>query len=122
TATDISQKALKVVKKNSILHQTKNLKITRSSLFNNLKGKYNIIITNPPYISKKEYEGLPFSTKRQPKKALVAKNNGYWFYEKIIQQAQQYLTKNFLLIMEIGYRQKAKVLKTIIRNFSQVKT
>jgi len=121
TATDISQKALKVVKKNSILHQTKNLKITRSSLFNNLKGKYNIIITNPPYISKKEYEGLPFSTKRQPKKALVAKNNGYWFYEKIIQQAQQYLTKNFLLIMEIGYRQKAKVLKMIIRNFSQVK-
>lgn len=118
TAVDVSQKALKIVKKNAIIHQIKNLKVTQSNLFNNLKGKYNIIITNPPYINEKEYEKLPFSTKQQPKRALIAKNNGYWFYEKIIQQAQQYLTKNFLLIMEIGYQQKAKILKIMIRNFS----
>jgi release factor glutamine methyltransferase len=77
TATDISQKALKIVKKNAIVHQVKNLKIVRSNLFNNLNDKYNIIITNPPYLSEKGYNKLPFFTKQQPKKALVAKNNGY---------------------------------------------
>ncbi|KLL02687.1 MAG: release factor glutamine methyltransferase [Mycoplasmataceae bacterium RV_VA103A] len=121
TATDISQKALQITKKNAILHHTTNLKIIQSNLFKNLKSKYNIIITNPPYISQKEYEKLPFSTKQQPKEALIAKNNGYWFYEKIIQQASSYLTKKFLLVMEIGYRQKAKILKMIIRNFPQAK-
>lgn len=121
TATDISQKALKTVKENVIFHQVKNLKIVQSNLFNSLKGKYNVIITNPPYLSEKEYEKLPFFTKQQPKKALVAKNNGYWFYEKIIQQIQQYSTKNFLLVTEIGYRQKEKILKMIIRDLPQVK-
>lgn len=121
TATDISLKALKITGKNSIIHQVKNLKIAQSDLFENLKGKYDVIITNPPYISEKEHKSLPFSTKQQPKKALVAKNDGYWFYEKIIQRAQQYLTKNFLLIMEISDRQKEKILKIIIKNFFQVK-
>ncbi|CAG8734858.1 7136_t:CDS:2 [Funneliformis caledonium] len=71
--------------------------------------------------NEKEYETLPFSTKQQPKRALVAKNNGYWFYEKIIQQAQPYLTKNFLLIMEIGYQQQDKVIKLIIKHFFSAK-
>lgn len=78
TAIDISQNALKIVKKNAFLHQVKNLKIICSNLFNKLKGKkYNIIITNPPYVSQAEYKVLPFATKQQPLKALVAKNNGY---------------------------------------------
>ena len=120
-ATDISQKALKTVSENAIIHQVKNLKIIQSNLFKNLKDKYNVIITNPPYISEKEYQVLPFSTKQQPKKALVAKNNGYWFYEKIIHQVQRYLTKKFLLIMEIGYQQKKKILKILIREVPQAK-
>lgn len=121
SATDISQKALKTVNENAIIHQVKNLKIIQSNLFKNLKDKYNVIITNPPYISEKEYKRLLFSTKKQPKKALVAKNNGYWFYEKIIQQVQQYLTKKFLLIMEVGYQQKKKILKILIREVPQAK-
>jgi HemK-like putative methylase len=88
TAIDISKKALKVAQKNVQLHQAKNVKIKKSNLFHELvKNKktvnqqqterYNIIITNPPYISEREYKKLPFSTKQQPKKALVAKNDGY---------------------------------------------
>jgi release factor glutamine methyltransferase len=118
TATDVSKRALKITNENAIIHHVKNLKIVQSDLFENLKDKYNVIITNPPYIGEKEYKKLPFSTKQQPKRALVAKKNGYWFYEKIIQQVQQYLTKNFLLIMEISDQQKAKILKMIIKNFS----
>ncbi|RHZ37783.1 peptide chain release factor N(5)-glutamine methyltransferase [endosymbiont GvMRE of Glomus versiforme] len=125
TAIDISERALEVAQKNVRLHQAKNVKIKKSNLFSKLivnqQRKYNIIITNPPYISEKEHHQLPFSTKKQPKKALVAKNDGYWFYEKIIQQVQQHLTKKFLLIMEIGYQQKEKVLKILIRNFPQAK-
>ncbi|RHZ36262.1 peptide chain release factor N(5)-glutamine methyltransferase [endosymbiont GvMRE of Glomus versiforme] len=132
TAIDISKKALKVAQKNVQLHQAKNVKIKKSNLFHELvKNKktvnqqqterYNIIITNPPYISEREYKKLHFSTKQQPKKALVAKNDGYWFYEKIIQQVQQHLTKKFLLIMEVGHQQKEKVLKILIRKLPQAK-
>jgi len=121
TATDINQRALKVTSENAAIHQIKNLKVAQSNLFENLKDKYNVIITNPPYISEKDYKALPFLTKQQPKKALVARNNGYWFYEKIIQQTRQYLTKKFLLIMEIGYQQQKKVLKILIREDPQAK-
>lgn len=120
TAIDISKKSLKIVKKNVIFHQVKNVKVKKSNLFNNLKGKYNVIITNPPYISKKEYNNLHPFTKKQPKKALVAKNDGYWFYQQIIQQIQQNSTKKFLAVMEIGYQQKEKITKMITEKFSKV--
>jgi len=78
TAIDISKRAVKVTKKNVLLHQTKNVKVIESNLFSSKRiKKYNIIITNPPYINEKEYNKLLFSTKQQPKKALVAKNDGY---------------------------------------------
>ncbi|CAJ0747056.1 24910_t:CDS:2 [Entrophospora sp. SA101] len=87
TATDISKKALKIAQKNVLLHQAKNVKIEEvkekeSNLFNENSEakktkKYNVIITNPPYINEKEHHELPFSTKQQPKRALVAQNDGY---------------------------------------------
>jgi len=60
-----------VIESNLFSEIVKNKKIA------NQQEKYNIIITNPPYIDKKEYHELPFSTKQQPKGALVAKNDGY---------------------------------------------
>ena len=77
-----------MAQKNARLHHVENVKIKKSNLFSELTKnkkivhqkqikKYNIIITNPPYISEKEYHKLPFSTKQQPKKALIAKNDGY---------------------------------------------
>jgi len=60
-----------------LLHQVKNVKVIESNLFSKRTEKCNIIIANPPYINEKEYNELSFSTKQQPKKALVAKNDGY---------------------------------------------
>jgi len=122
TATDISENALKIAKKNAFLQQTKNIEFCQSNLFANLeKRKFNIIVANPPYVSEKEYYLLTESAKQQPLKALVAMENGYWFYQQIIQQVPVFLTTKFLLVLEIGYQQAKRIIKIILRCLGKVK-
>jgi len=92
-------------------------------LFSNIDKhkKFNIIVSNPPYVSASEYKNLFPATKEQPKKALVAGNDGYFFYQEIFRQARNYLAKKFLLVVEIGYQQEEKVIKLIIEHFPQAK-
>jgi release factor glutamine methyltransferase len=94
----------------------------RSDLFSNLdkKEKFNIIVSNPPYVSDREYKDLSPAVKEQPKEALVAANEGYFFYQEIFQQARNFLAEKFLLIVEIGYQQAEKVIKLIIEYFPHV--
>lgn len=86
-ATDINQKTLNLAQKNALIHQTKNIKFRQSDLFTNLASypKFDIIVANPPYLSLIEYQSLSLSTKKQPKKALLAKEDGYFFFRKIFQ-------------------------------------
>src|SRR5436853_7417534 len=107
-AIDINEKALEVAKKNTMNQQIKNIEFVQSNLFNNVDKdeKFDIIISNPPYISEKEYKSLSSFTRKQPKEALVAQNNGYFFYQEIIRQVPIFLAKKFLIIMEIGYQQE----------------
>lgn len=123
TAVDINQKALRETKINTKLHRIKNVKICHSNLFNNLdkRIKYNVIIANPPYVSKEEYAELPLFTKKQPRRALLARDNGYWFYQKIFQTVSFFLTKKFLIACEIGHQQKEKIVKIINKYFRQGK-
>ncbi|MCE8162976.1 MAG: peptide chain release factor N(5)-glutamine methyltransferase [Candidatus Moeniiplasma glomeromycotorum] len=125
TAVDISLRALKVVRKNVLRHQVKNLTIKQSNLFNqlDLSEKFNIIVANPPYIGRQEYKNLSLTTKKQPYRALVAKQEGYFFYQAILSQVSSFLTltSKYLLIFEIGYQQKEKMLKLIIRYFTDAK-
>jgi len=122
-AVDINEKSLKVAKINASLHQIKNIKFFRSNLFNNIKAekKFDIIISNPPYISDAEYKNISLATKSQPKKALIAEEEGYSFYRKIFQQVHPFLAEKFLLAVEIGYQQAEKVIKIIIEHFPKVK-
>jgi len=121
TTVEINSQALAVAKKNSIIHQTKNIKFVHSNLFNNLSQskKFDIIVSNPPYISSEEYQGLPSVVKAQPIEALIAENDGYFFYQKIFQQAREFLAKRFLLVVEVGYQQAKKVVKLIMKYFPQ---
>ncbi|KLL02065.1 MAG: release factor glutamine methyltransferase [Mycoplasmataceae bacterium RC_NB112A] len=123
TAVDISSRAVKITQKNIFQHQIKNLAVKKSDLFSQLEPheKFNVVMANPPYIGRQEYKNLSLTTKKQPYRALIAKEKGYFFYRVILSQASSFLTSKYLLIFEIGYQQKEKVLKLILRYFANAK-
>lgn len=120
-AVDNQKQALKISQTNAGNQQIENIQFRRSDLFNNIYfgERFNIIVSNPPYISVGEYQSLSLMTKEQPQTALLAGNDGYFFYQEIFRQARNFLAEKFLLVVEIGYRQKEKVIKLIIEYFPQ---
>jgi release factor glutamine methyltransferase len=78
--------------------------------------KFDIIFSNPPYLSEADYEIAPSLTKKQPKEALVASNNGYFFYEEILSKAHLFVKDSFLIAFEIGFYQKSAV-EIMIRKY-----
>ncbi|CAG8739215.1 5162_t:CDS:2, partial [Cetraspora pellucida] len=122
-AVDINKQSLKVAKINATRQQIKNIQFIKSDLFSNInkKEKFNIIVANPPYVSASEYQNLAPAVREQPQEALIAANGGYFFYQKIFQQARLFLAKKFLLMVEIGSHQTEKVIKLIIEHLSPAK-
>ncbi len=109
-ATDISNKALILAKKNILLHKKeKQIKLIKSNLFNNLnKNKYDLIISNPPYVNPKDLKYLPKEYLYEPKLGLLSNLNGTEIITKILLNAHKYLTRNGWLLCEVGY-QKEKI-------------
>lgn len=115
TATDISEKALSVAKLNAKNNEVEN-KITfiKSDLFQEIpKEKYDIIVSNPPYIRKEEINNLDREVKKEPYIALDGGYDGLDFYRKIIHSADEYLKFKGYLCLEIGYDQKIDVIELI---------
>lgn len=117
TAIDISRKALKVAKKNAKNNQV-NVEFICSNLFSKLKErKFDIIISNPPYITKEAYNGLDKTVKDfEPKLALVGGDDGLKFYKEIIKNAHKYLLNNGKIYFEIGYDQAESVKDLLVKN------
>ena len=112
TATDIDKTALKVAQKNAAYNDVKNVLFLQSDIFSNVSGKFDIIVSNPPYISQKEYEKLPKEIKNyEPKNALLAEDEGLFFYKNILNEAKDYLNKNGKIFLEIGYNQAKEIEK-----------
>ncbi len=108
-ASDISEKALKIARENAKMNNAK-IKFIQSDLFQNISKKFDLIVSNPPYISEKEFLELPPEIKNyEPKNALLAEDNGLKFYRKILQQAQSFLQKNGKIYFEIGAEQAHKI-------------
>ena len=120
---DNSENALKIARINADIYRVKNVRFFSSNLFScvSAKEKFNIIVSNPPYLSVAEYKKLTNSTKKQPRKALVAKNMGYYFYQEIFRQSCFFLTKKSLLVVEVGYQQVETIIKLVISYFPQGK-
>ena len=115
TATDISRKALSIAKLNAANNNVED-KITfvSSNLFQNIpEEKYDIIVSNPPYIKRKVIEKLDKEVKKEPIIALDGGNDGLEFYKKILDNAYEYLKYKGYLCLEIGYDQKDEVTKLI---------
>lgn len=119
TASDVSAKAIKVAKANAKFNNAE-IKFIKSHLFSNINGKFNLIISNPPYIETKTLSSLDQEVQKyDPALALDGGVDGLQFYRKIKQEACNYLTENGYLVLEIGFNQKQAV-KEIFRNWAFV--
>lgn len=103
TGIDISNQALKVAKKNLNNNQVE-VTLYQSDVFSKVTGKFDIIISNPPYIRYDE-EIEEVVKDNEPHLALYAEENGLYFYKKILNQANLYLENKFLIAFEIGEKQ-----------------
>lgn len=108
-AVDLSDDALSVAKMNVEQHQVENqVNLIKSNLFDKLINKqYDIIISNPPYVSYAEMSALPKEYFHEPDLALRAGNEGLEFVLRILQEAADYLTPHGILIVEVGNSQAA---------------
>ena len=110
-ASDISEEALEVAKENSQSHDA-TIKFIKSDIFNNIDDKFDIIVSNPPYIDRKDELTMQDNVPNyDPHLALFAEEEGMYFYRKIIEQANDYLNENGVIFFEIGYDQKDKIIK-----------
>ena len=134
TLSDISDKALEVTEKNCINivgtaiclpRKTKNaganfhinpqnkIQIIQSDLFENISTKFDIIVSNPPYIKTDIIKTLDTEVQKEPKIALDGGPDGLNIYRRIISEAYKFLNPSGYLCLEIGYDQKEAVIKLI---------
>ena len=108
-ASDISKEALEVAKENNRINNA-NVNFIVSDIFENINCKYDVIISNPPYISYDE-EIMDIVKNNEPNLALYAPNEGLYFYEEILKNVYKYINNNGLIAFEIGYSQGEKIKK-----------
>lgn len=115
-ASDVSIKALKVAEKNNVMNNTK-VEFIESNLFEKINGeKFDIIVSNPPYIKNEEIKSLSKQVQNEPYIALAGGEDGLDFYRKIIDEAYKHINENGYLCLEIGYDQKEDLIKLIKQN------
>lgn len=114
-AIDISNEALKIAKKNAISNNVENqITFISSDMFTNLnEEKFDIIVSNPPYIKTNVIKNLDIQVQNEPFIALDGGKDGLDFYKKIINESYQYLKYNGYLCLEIGFDQKIDVIELI---------
>ena len=115
SAIDISKKAIKVAKINAKMHQLENrIKFYQSCVDNFFKGKYDLIISNPPYINKVKLKYLDKDIFGfEPLIALEGGLNGSSILNKVIKKSSNLLRVGGKLILEIGFDQKLKTMKLL---------
>lgn len=112
TAVDISEEALVIARLNAQANGVEDkINFYQGDLFAALEEnmKYNIIVSNPPYITSSEMEGLPVDVQKEPHLALWGGFDGLDFYRKIIKQAPDFLETGGRLFVEIGSKQGQEV-------------
>ena len=119
TGSDLSRDALSLAAENAQSCEL-NLAFVQSDCLDSIQGKFDIIVSNPPYISEadKDEVGLNVLTS-EPHMALFAEEDGYAVYRKIAEQAGDYLTKKGKIYLEIGYKQGDGIRELLEKNFPQ---
>lgn len=109
-AIDISSNSLEVAKENSKINNV-DVNFFKSNIFSNVDRRYDVIISNPPYIS--NMDELSAEVRKEPQLALFAENKGLFFYEEILKNIKKYLKKQFYIFFEIGYNQASEIKKLV---------
>ncbi len=123
-ASDISAEALQLAKENACLNNA-DVKFLRGDLFNaleNTREKFDLIISNPPYIKVSQLGSLAREISFEPQEALAAGVDGLDFYRRIINKAEAFLNNNGLLALEAGINQAGLVKAMLAKGkFSDIK-
>lgn len=116
-ASDISKEALKIADENSSRNQA-NVLFFESDLFEKISElyKFDIIVSNPPYIETNVIKTLSVEVQKEPEIALDGGEDGLDFYRKITKEAKKYLNTNGYLAFEIGYNQRENVERILEEN------
>ena len=115
TAVDISNEALEVAKKNARFNgESSRIEFIQSDMFRKLKEKkFDIIVSNPPYIPSLDIKKLPKDVQKEPIIALDGGKSGTKFYEEIAKEGYKYLKQGGYICLEIGYDQRRSVKEII---------
>ncbi len=124
TLADIEKVCLETIKKNAEALGAQNITVMESNLFLCIDGLFDIIAVNPPYISKIEFENLSREVAHyEPKIALYGGSDGLAFYRRIADEIGEYLKKDGLILLEIGYEQAEAVTEILHNNgFINIRT
>ena len=115
-ASDISEEALKVAKENAIMNEAE-VKFIQSDIFENINEKFDIIVSNPPYIAYSDKITMEDNVLNyDPHLALFAEEDGMYFYREIVENSKEYLNHDGMIFFEIGYDQREKILKLANEN------
>lgn len=119
TASDISSEALQLAKENSERNQA-SLDFIESDVFNQISGKFDVIISNPPYIAYDDEDEVGINVlASEPHLALFADEDGFAIYRRIIEGASSHLTENGKLYFEIGYKQGDGMRRLLAQHFPE---
>jgi ribosomal protein L3 glutamine methyltransferase len=110
-AVDVDDDAIEVANRNVLSHGLEGkVHITKSNLFDQLEDKkYDLIISNPPYVGNAEMQSLPDEYQHEPGHALEADDNGLELVEQILNQASDYLNDSGILVVEVGNSMEALI-------------
>ena len=119
TAADISQDALNLAMENAKA-QDLNLSFIKSDCFSEISAKYDIIVSNPPYISREDKEEVGLNVLHsEPHLALFADEDGLAIYRRIAEDSKDYLNDGGKIYLEIGYKQGQSVPALFKENFPE---
>lgn len=115
-ASDISEGALEVAKENAASNGVfDDIVFIKSDLFKDIEGRFDLIVSNPPYIAQNEFDALPKEVLKEPRRALDGGPDGLDFYRRIFLELPRYLKHGGYCVIEIGFGQLAAI-KDIIEN------
>ena len=122
-AVDVSPQALKVAEANALLNEV-DVKFVQADIYCEKLGSFDLIVSNPPYVTQKEYSELPFEVREfEPKLALVGTESGLYFYRKILELSPFILNEKGSIFFEIGETQAHDIEKIAQQqNYNNIET
>jgi release factor glutamine methyltransferase len=125
-AADVSVRALNVARRNAALQKVRQVDFVRSNLFSAFRKtgvRFDFIVSNPPYVSRHDWDGLPAEIRDfEPRRALLAGESGLELIQRLVRQARTFLKPGGYLIIEIGDGQRDDVLALFGRRWTEIET